>query len=124
MAREMREQVGELQYENLVVDTSFPVQKTVVTLKAGQGSLQPGAVIGLDVQRIGHLLDGTVVTEPHSVLLEAIDTGTDTEGENVPAVVYISGTLNRSALIFGASETVDKYEDKLRTLGIYLREII
>lgn len=123
MPRQLREQVGELNYENLIADTTFPVQKGTVILKAGQGMLQTGSVIGLDASKIGHLLDGTKVTKPYAVLTDSIDTGLSVDGENAAATVYLSGVLNSSALIFGGSEVVASHEPTLRTLGIYLKQI-
>lgn len=123
MSRSLINDLGEQNYDNIVVDTTFPVKRTVVTLKSGQGTLQPGTVIGKDADGLGVVLDGTNATTPDCVLGEIIDTG-EAVDPSVPVVVLISGTLNRNMLIFGGAETADKHEDALRKLNIYLKEVI
>lgn len=122
MSRSLINNLGEQNYDNLIADTSFPVKRTVITLKGGQGTLQPGTVIGKDAEGLGIILDGANATTPDCVLNETIDTD-ELASQNVPAVVLISGTVNRNMLIFGGEETADKHEDALRKNNIYLKEI-
>lgn len=123
MARSLIGSMGEQSYDNLVVDASFPVKRTVIMLKSGQGTLQPGTVIGKDSDGLGVVLDGTNATTPDCVLSEIVDTGASID-PSVPVVVLISGTLNRNMLIFGGDETIEDHEDELRKLNIYLREVV
>lgn len=122
MSRSLISDLGEQNYDNLVVDTTFPVKRTVVTLKSGQGTLQLGTVISKDAEGLGIILDGVNATTPDYILNETVDTD-ELESQNVPAVVLISGTVNRNMLIFGGEETADKHEDALRKNNIYLKEI-
>lgn len=115
--------VGESTYDNLFAGTSVPVNIKSIKLKAGQGILVRGTVVGIEttsglaVVTTSSKTDGTQVAD--SILTDTVDTGTT---DAVVATAYSSGLFNRNALIVGAADTVEKHETQLRELGIYLKD--
>lgn len=114
---------GVYQPDNLIVDTSFPVQVGVVTVAANQGTLLKGSVLGKNAAGTYELanLAGESPIEGSVILTD--DLVTD-ETAVVNAQVYISGPFNRNALIFGGEDTVAGHEATLKTNGIYLKVIL
>ena len=51
------------------------------------------------------------------------DTGSAAEGDNIPAVCYITGHFNRGAVAVKAGATIDTYEDELKGIGIHLANV-
>lgn len=121
---QLKSKVGSFTPDNLVSGIDVPVQVKAVTLKAGQGVLKRGTVLGiittggLAVTVNSANTDGSQTAD--SILLQDVDT----TAENVVTEAYISGQFNRQALIFGGTDTAAKYETKLRELGIFLKDNI
>lgn len=121
---QLKSNVGSFTPDNLVSGIDVPVQVKAVTLKAGQGVLKRGTVLGvittggLAIAVNSGNTDGSQTAD--SILLQDVDT----TAENVVAEAYISGQFNRQALIFGGSDTAAKHETKLRELGIFLKDNI
>jgi hypothetical protein len=113
-------QVDAVSYDNLIADTTHPIDVKSVVLQGGQGVLKRGTVLGiitasgLAVPVDSTKTDGSQVAD--CILTDDVDT---TDG-NVTATAYRSGLFNRKALIFGGTDTADEHETKLRELGIYL----
>lgn len=113
--------------DNLFYDTKHPVDVKAVTLKAGQGILKRGTVVavitasGLAVAVDSTKTDGSELAD--AILTDTIDTGSAGASENVVTTAYRSGSFNRDALTFGGTDTAAKHETRLRTLGIYLKEV-
>lgn len=112
--------------DNLFYDTKHPADVKAVTLKAGQGVLKRGTVVAvvtaskLAVPVDSTKTDGNELAD--SILTDTVDTGAAGASANVVTTAYRSGSFNRDALIFGGTDTADKHETRLRTLGIYLKE--
>jgi Bacteriophage lambda head decoration protein D len=110
--------------DNLFAGSSVPVLTGAVTLKAGQGIVKRGTVLGiitatsLAVAVDSTKSDGSQVA--NCILTDDVDT---TDADTV-ATVYVSGHFNRKALIFGGTDTAPKHEIKLRELGIFLKDNI
>ncbi|EPR10599.1 head decoration protein, partial [Ruminiclostridium papyrosolvens] len=108
-------------------DSKHPVDVKAVTLKAGQGVLARGTVVGiiaasgLAVPVDSTKADGSELAD--SILTDTIDTGASGATNNVVTTAYSSGSFNRDALVFGGKDTADKHENRLRTLGIYLKDV-
>lgn len=111
-------------YDNLFAGILHPVDLKAVTLKAGQGVLKRGTVLGivtvggLAVKVDSTKTDGSETAD--SILTDDIDT---TAGDMV-TTAYTTGEFNRVALIFGGTDTADKHETRLRELGIFLKSRI
>lgn len=115
--------VSEYTPDNLIPDSSFPLQVGSVKLASGQGVLLRGSVVGKNVSGTFVLADKTNSIEADAILTDSVDTG-DTAGTEIIATAYISGTFNRDALTVGGTDTVSDHEDTLRTKGIYLKFMI
>lgn len=115
--------VGESPFDNLFNDASVPVLKKSVILKAGQGVLPRGTVLGIVTA------DGLAVTVDSSaadgsekadcILTDDVNTESET---SVVTTAYSSGMFNANALIVGGSDTVDTHKKELRSLGIHIKE--
>lgn len=111
-------------YDNLFADHLIDVLTKGVTLKAGQGVLKRGTVVGIitasdlavPVDSTG--IDGSELAD--CVLSDDVDTAAG----DVTAVAYSAGHLNRQALIFGGTDTAADHETHLRELGIFLKDNI
>ncbi len=94
-----------------------------VTIISGAGVLARGTVLG----KINASGKYTIVKSTNTdgsqtancVLAQAIDA----TNADVIATVYLRGRFNRSALIFGGTDTADTHEDTLRDLDIYLTNV-
>jgi len=67
-------------------------------------------------------VDGSNLAD--SILSDDVDTGAVGETANIPYAAYTSGHFNRNALIFGTANTAADHEDRLRDLGIILKDNI
>ena len=123
MAQQLRNIEGNLEYNNLIADITFPVQSGIVKLKGGQGVLVAGSVIALDASNVGILSSATAGQTIHSVLTDDVDTGTSAE-TTINATVYLSGVLNRKELVVGGESNIAAQEDELRQRGIYLKDVL
>lgn len=120
---------GEVSYDRLIAGAIHPIDHKSVVLKAGQGILPRGTVLGiitsssLSVKVDSSKTDGSQIAD--AILVDAVDTGDSGATEDVTAVAYKSGgPFNRQALVFGGTDTSDKHETRLRELGIYLVDTI
>lgn len=109
--------------DNLIVDTSFPVQVGIVTVAEGQGTLLKGSVLGKNAEGNFALADSKA-TEPILGSVVLTDDLVTDEAATTNAQVYISGPFNRNALIFGGTDTVADHEANLKINGIYLKVIL
>ena len=67
-------------------------------------------------------VDGSNVAD--SILSDDVDTGAPDATTDITYVAYSAGYFNRKALIFGGSDTAADHEDKLRDVGIVLKDNI
>lgn len=109
--------------DNLIADTSFPVQVGIVAVAANQGTLLKGSVLGKNASGEYVLANKSSETPINGSVILTDDLVTD-ETDAVNAQVYVSGSFNRKALIFGGTDTVAQHEDNLKTNGIYLKVIL
>ena len=138
------EQTGEFKPDSLIAGNEFPIMKEGIGLKAGQGVLKRGSLIMKCADGAGYIA-GTVVTvttgegenaktenaemNVFGILTDDTDTGTKTSADNIPAVCYHTGVFNRDAVIVtgtdesGKNATVDKYEDDMRDVSLFLRNV-
>lgn len=120
--------LGTFTPDNLIAGNDVPLLVKGVTLKAGQGVLKRGTVLGIiTATGLAVPVDSTQTDGSQTafgILADDIDTGDATATENVVAAAYVSGHFNRRALIFGGTDTADKHETRLRELGIFLSDNI
>ena len=124
MAKEnLYKKEGEYTPDNLIAGLNVPCLITGVKLKEGQGVLKRGTVIG--ILKTGEAVavdkskdDGSNI--PYGILTDDVDTT-----ESIGATVYISGLFNKKALHFGGKDDkASDYENKLRELGVFLKNVI
>ena len=115
----------EFKPDALIADVAFPVQTGGVNLKAGQGVLLRGTVVGKNADgKFVPAVTGSTPVVAHGVLADDVDTGGEGEAADVTAVVYTSGSFNRAALFFGGEDNAEAHKDILRTKGIYLKAVL
>jgi hypothetical protein len=90
--------------------TDFVVGDTF-TISVAEGSLKAVKVNSANY-------DGSGVAD--CILTDAVDT----TAADVVATAYKTGNFNRDALVFGGADTAAIHEEHLRTLGIYLKDVI
>lgn len=113
--------VGKFEYEHLIAG-SFPVQTAIVNVASGQGVLKRGSVLGKAADDSIVLVGGETEATAEFIVAEEVDT-TESTGTEIPAIVYVSGAFNRSALIIDGDGSIDEHEESLKKFGIYLKEI-
>lgn len=133
----MFKQIGEFKPDSLIAGNEFPIMKTGIGLKAGQGVLKRGSLIMRSTDGSGYLAGATIesgtlseeVSDTTSnaeiifgILTDDYDTGTDALVDNIPAMVYQTGEFNRAAVIVG-EDMIETYEEDMRKIGIYLRSV-
>ncbi len=100
---------------------NFPVESIIGILDTG--NLIRGTVLG-KITATGKLVicdsagtdDGR--RTPYGILAE--DADATSADKNV--VVYLSGSFNEKALVFGGTDTIDTHRDALRNLSIFARK--
>ena len=119
----MFEQIGEFTPDSLITSEDFSILKEGIGLKAGQGVLKRGSLI-VKSEKAGYIA-GTADIEGKifGILTDDTDTGTDAAGDNIPAVCYQTGNFNRAAVIVAEGATVDTYEDDMKAVSLFLRNV-
>lgn len=133
------EEIRTFRPDSLIAGNEFPILKEGIGLKAGQGILNRGSLIMKGTDKAGYLAGSIVKVkngegesasetemnlEVFGILTDDCDTGTDTSADNIPAVCYQTGEYNRAAVIVsGEDATVEAYENDMKKVGIYLRNI-
>lgn len=114
--------------DNLIGSQPVPLIPKSVTLKAAQGVLAKGTVLGvITASGLCVPVDSTAADgskDADCILADAVDTGDVDATEDVVAVAYQSGSFRRSALIFGGTDDAADHELKLRERGIFLEDSV
>jgi hypothetical protein len=93
----------------------------VKDLMPGQGVLQLGSVLSLDVSGKMKLTDATTYAAVYGILLETVDTGTDAlSTDEFPGQVARQGSFKATELVMAAGADITQCADALRKNGIYL----
>ena len=108
---------------NLIAGETSLVSDSI-TLASGE-NIKRGAVLGKVTTggkfkvSLSAASDGS--ENPVAIAIEDVDaTGADVTNVGV----YIKGEFNARALIFGTGHTVDSAKDKLRAVGIYVKDTV
>jgi hypothetical protein len=102
----------------------FPVVTGSGTIASGQGVLARGTVLG-KVTAGGKLaiVDSTKSTGEqvvYAVLAEAVDA----TSADVDAPLYLTGTYNSRALVFGGTDTAATHTAGARALSIFIKDTV
>ncbi|QNT79435.1 head decoration protein [Entomobacter blattae] len=96
-----------------------------ITLKAGQGILHRGAVLGVPTAGGGAVLCTQSATDgsqtPIYVLASTYDT---TQGDVINAGIYATGEFNFRALSYGEGWTFDTLKRAFRPVNIHIKDSV
>lgn len=136
------EETGKFEPDSLISGNKKGVLTRGITLVPGQGVLKRGTLLSRNENDLGVMFeksdtaavtnDGTadqetgtqLITLPSGILTDDVDTGGDPDGEPVIAEEYITGTFNPEAIIAKEGTDVKELVETLRSLGIFLEEVI
>lgn len=114
-------------YKNLIAGTEVKPMVKGVFLKAGQGILKAGSVLGISTaDNVGILLNKSATDgsqTPSGILIEEVDTGTDTDADSILSQIAIRGVFNQEALLFAEGTNLSDMEIELRKIDIYTRKM-
>lgn len=121
--------------DSLIASADFPILKEGIALKAGQGALKRGTVICKGTDGKGYIAGKTVTIKGEDdapdtnmemkvfgILTDDTETGS-AAGDDVIAVAYITGVFNRDALTVDTGAKVATFEDEMKGIGMYLRNV-
>lgn len=122
------EQTGTFKPDSLIAGNEFPAMKEGIGLKAGQGILKRGSLIMKGTDKAGYIAGAAAESAGEmavfGILTDDTDTGSDASADSIPAVCYQTGEMNRAAVIVtGEGATVETYENDMKKVGIYLRNV-
>ena len=119
MAKRLDENLGSMEYDNLINSTYPAAEVYTVKVVASQGVIKRGTVLAKDSGGM-KVLDTPVTGKANAILAEDVDTGS---GEAVNAIAYRTGHFNRNQLIVGADyQITEADEEALRVAGILLSD--
>ena len=104
----MFEQIGEFTPDSLITSEDFSIRGSLIVKSEKAGYLAGTADI-----------EGKIF----GILTDDTDTGADAAGDNIPAVCYQTGNFNRAAVIVAEGATVDTYEDDMKAVSLFLRNV-
>lgn len=115
------------EYKNLIAGTEIKPMVKGISLKAGQGILKAGSVLGLTTtDNLGILLDKNATDgsqNPVAILIEDVDTGTESDTDSILSQMFIRGVFNQEALLFTEGTSLSDVEMELRKIDIYTKKM-
>ncbi len=115
------------EYKNLIAGTEIKPMVKGISLKTGQGILKAGSVLGLTTtDNLGILLDKNATDgsqNPVGILIEDIDTGTESDADSILSQMFIRGVFNQEALLFTEGTSLLDIEMELRKIDIYTKKM-
>lgn len=117
---------SEFKPDSLIVSTKVGLITKGVKLAPKQGILKRGSLIGKATDGLYYLTgtDKEGIVGADGILTDDTDTGGDSAVDEVITTQYITGHFNKKALYVASSAKIEDYEEKLRTLGIFLENTI
>lgn len=124
MNKNLLSQVGACTVDNLINSPQPPALTFGVVVRAGQGELARGSVLGLssdgDYVILGATPDNGETITANCILADPVDAG---GADAVTAIAYRTGHMNRNALIVADGYTFTAAdEEELRKGGILLSD--
>lgn len=118
--KNLYENVGTFTPDNLINGNGVQILFKSVKIKKGS-SYKRGQLLGI-VTTTGYAVpvkadqsDGSQIAD--CILCDDVDTK-----EDEYCTAYITGEFNRKAIVLEKGQTIDKFENRLRELGIYLKD--
>lgn len=114
---------GEYKPDSLIASNEMAILKEGIGLKPGQGILKRGTLIAKAADKAGYLAGKNDPETIYGILTDDIDTGEKADGENIPAVCYLTGVFNPDVVTVSDTKSLEDYEDDLKKIGIWLRHV-
>lgn len=138
MAGRLDENLGSVEYDNLIAGAYPPAEVFHVQLAVGQGSLRRGTLLALKEDGSLKIIDSDTTGKANAVLAEPAETGepaTNTQGEGetgsadiletVSGIAYRTGHFNTNRLIVAEDyEITANDKEALRGAGILLSDAV
>jgi len=116
----MDETIGKLEQDNLIFDTTHPIDVKSITLVGGKNFIKRGTLINSN----GEVWSGKSNEIADCILCDDIDTGT-TGGSSMVVAAYRSGHFIRQSIIVAEGKTLSpEAETQLRNNGIFLSNAV
>lgn len=113
--------LGSVQDRSFFAGTELAPLSTSVKLKAGQGVLNRGAVIGKVTADGEYKLVDAAASDGSEVASMVLAETIDTTGAAVNAVSYTQGIFHADALYVAEGDTVEAHLEELRAGNIYIK---
>lgn len=121
---------GEMTPDTLIAGNAIPLTVKGIVVAKGEGVLKRGTLLGIAHDKKHKRSDTTETYEGKSgsttdtigvdcILCDDID-ATD---KDVVTTGYISGEINRDAVILPEEKSIDAHEQELRKLGLYIKSV-
>lgn len=139
MERRLDENLGSVDFDNLIAGMYPPAEVFHVELAAGQGILARGTLLALKSDGIMEMIATATTGKANAVLAEPTDTGvpvvktqaedeqttTTTEPETVIGIAYRTGHFNTNRLIVADGYTITAADkEALRVAGILISDAV
>lgn len=132
---------GEFEPDKLISGNKQGTLTRGIALAAGQGVLKRGTLLSRNENDLGVIFtqsskedtgeneDGRetaaqLLVCPSGILTDDADTGSSQDGDPVIAEEYITGIFNPDAVIVSEGTDIRNLTEALRSLGIFLEEVI
>lgn len=119
MSEKFYSEIGEYIPDSLITSVKVGLITKGVQLKANQGILKRGSLVGKTTDSTFILMGSEVGMIVEGVLTDDVDTTSITT-----TILYISGCFNKEAIIVAEGHTVEEYDRELRNLNIYLETVL
>lgn len=124
MSKRLDENLGSVEFDNLIADSYPPADVFSVQLEAGQGILERGTLLARKDDGIMEMIATATTGKANAVLSDPVDTG-DTEGEAVTGIAYRTGHFNTNRLIVAEGYEITATDrEALRVAGIMTSEAV
>lgn len=121
--------LGEFETDDLIYDSTYPIDTKGVRLRKGQGTLKRGTVLAIsrgtagtgEAVMLGCEAAENETFEIEGILTDAVDTGTGEGASSMFTTAYQSGKFNRNRLIVSEGYTISPEDERvMRECGIFL----
>ncbi|GAK06043.1 hypothetical protein JCM19037_4597 [Geomicrobium sp. JCM 19037] len=118
MSNPLVNNLGSFEYTDLISGGRHDGTTEAVTLASGE-VYQRGTVIALNDGKGVKLNPSNEDAKPYGIVAEDVDASDD----DAPGVLYMNGTFNPDALIFGGNGSAEQYKEALRDIDIFLKSV-
>lgn len=113
---------GSIHPNTLFAGTEIPALTTSITIAAGEGKLDVGALIGVVTTSGKGKLVNKSATDGSEVAKYILAEPIDAINADVEAVVYKAGIFNYDVLYVAEGDSVENHAEELREVNIHFRK--